>query len=110
AGRTTRRHRRRLGHLGLHVRWRVFRRPPEGRGSGGGHPAGEGGQDHRHHALDDAAVRGPGLMAERPSPYPYYVRKYPRGWWLRRGPYLRFAAREITSMFAAIVSGFLIAF
>src|SRR5438046_1199892 len=49
-------------------------------------------------------------MAERPGPYPVYIRTYPRRWWLRRGPYLRFAAREITSMFAAITSGFLIAF
>jgi fumarate reductase subunit C len=50
------------------------------------------------------------MSAGSRSPYPVYVRPYPRTWWLRRGPYLRFAAREITSMFAAIVSGFLLAF
>jgi fumarate reductase subunit C len=33
--------------------------------------------------------------------YPLYVRKVPRTWWMRAGPYRRFAAREITSMFAA---------
>jgi fumarate reductase subunit C len=42
--------------------------------------------------------------------YPMYTRTYPRWWWLRRGPYLRFAAREITSMFAAGFSVLLLAF
>lgn len=42
--------------------------------------------------------------------YPLYTRTYPRWWWLRRGPYLRFAAREITSMFAAGFSVLLLAF
>jgi fumarate reductase subunit C len=42
--------------------------------------------------------------------YPVYVPKYPTTWWLRRGPYLRFAAREITSMFAAGFSVLLLAF
>jgi fumarate reductase subunit C len=46
----------------------------------------------------------------RGGPYPAYNRTYPRWWWLRRGPYLRFAAREITSMFAAGVSVLLLAF
>jgi fumarate reductase subunit C len=41
--------------------------------------------------------------------YPLYTRTYPRWWWLRRGPYLRFAAREITSMFAAGFSVLLLA-
>jgi succinate dehydrogenase subunit C len=44
------------------------------------------------------------------GPYPAYSRTYPRWWWLRRGPYLRFAAREITSMFAAGFSVLLLAF
>jgi succinate dehydrogenase subunit C len=42
--------------------------------------------------------------------YPLYTRAYPRFWWLRRGPYLRFAAREITSMFAAGFCVLLLAF
>jgi succinate dehydrogenase subunit C len=42
--------------------------------------------------------------------YPLYTRPYPRWWWLRRGPYMRFAAREITSMFAAGFSVLLVAF
>ena len=42
--------------------------------------------------------------------YPVYTRTYPRWWWLRRGPYLRFAAREITSMFAAGFSVLMLAF
>jgi fumarate reductase subunit C len=44
------------------------------------------------------------------GPYPAYTRTYSRWWWLRRGPYLRFAAREITSMFAAGFSVVLLAF
>jgi fumarate reductase subunit C len=40
--------------------------------------------------------------------YPVYVRKVPRTWWLRTGPFRRFAAREITSMFAAAFSGLMI--
>ena len=49
--------------------------------------------------------------APRPGPpYPVYVRKYPLTWWLRPGPFLRFAAREITSMFAAIFSGLMLLF
>jgi fumarate reductase subunit C len=46
----------------------------------------------------------------RSTPYPVYSRTYPRWWWLRRGPYLRFAAREITSMFAAGFSVLMLAF
>jgi fumarate reductase subunit C len=42
--------------------------------------------------------------------YPLYFPKYPRSWWLRKGPYRRFAAREITSMFSAAVSATLLAF
>jgi len=42
--------------------------------------------------------------------YPLYVPPTSRTWWLRSGPYRRFAAREITSMFAAIFSGLMIAF
>lgn len=36
--------------------------------------------------------------------YPTYVRTVPRTWWLRTGPYRRFAAREFTSIFAAAFS------
>jgi len=42
--------------------------------------------------------------------YPLYFPKYPRSWWLRKGPYRRFAAREITSMFSAAASVTLLAF
>jgi len=42
--------------------------------------------------------------------YPVYVPEYPRSWWLETGPYRRFAAREITSMFAAAFSGLLLLF
>ena len=42
--------------------------------------------------------------------YPVLVRTPSRTWWLRAGPYRRFAAREITSMFAALFSALLIAF
>jgi fumarate reductase subunit C len=42
--------------------------------------------------------------------YPAYVPEYPRSWWLHTGPYRRFAAREITSMFAAAFSGLLLLF
>jgi fumarate reductase subunit C len=33
--------------------------------------------------------------------YPVLVRKVPRAWWLRTGPYRRFFARELTSLFVA---------
>jgi len=49
------------------------------------------------------------MTGEEPR-YPVYQPSYPRGWWMRRGPYLRFAAREITSVFAAAVSGQLLEF
>lgn len=42
--------------------------------------------------------------------FPAYVPEYPRSWWLQTGPYRRFAAREITSMFAAAFSGLLLLF
>jgi fumarate reductase subunit C len=42
--------------------------------------------------------------------YPVLVPRPSRTWWLKAGPYRRFAAREITSMFAAIFSGLLLAF
>lgn len=36
--------------------------------------------------------------------YPVHIRKMPRTWWLRSGPFRRFAARELTSAFAAAFS------
>jgi fumarate reductase subunit C len=42
--------------------------------------------------------------------YPVHVRKPPRTWWLRSGPFRRFAARELTSGFAAAFSGILMLF
>src|SRR5438034_6686663 len=118
-GGTTPGHRRRLGDLGLHVRRRVLGGMPQGCRPGRRHPAGEGGEDDRHHAFDDAAVRGASVSSEEPraavgaegrSRYPMYVPKVRLTWWLRSGPYRRFAAREITSMFAAIFSGMLMLF
>jgi succinate dehydrogenase subunit C len=50
------------------------------------------------------------VRPEEPRRYPVYVPKQPRTWWLKSGPYRRFAAREITSMFAATFSGLLLAF
>src|SRR5207302_5082214 len=50
------------------------------------------------------------VRAEQDRRYPVYVRKVPRTWWLRTGPFRRFAAREITSMFAAIFSVLLLLF
>jgi fumarate reductase subunit C len=48
--------------------------------------------------------------ALEPRAYPLYVPKTPTTWWLKNGPYRRFAAREITSMFAAIFSGLMMLF
>jgi fumarate reductase subunit C len=42
--------------------------------------------------------------------YPVHVRKIPRTWWLRSAPFRRFAARELTSGFAATFSLILILF
>ncbi len=50
------------------------------------------------------------MTPEERRRYPVYVPQPSRAWWLRTGPYRRFAAREITSMFAAILSGLLLAF
>jgi fumarate reductase subunit C len=50
------------------------------------------------------------VTPEADRKYPVYVPKQSRTWWLRTGPYRRFAAREITSMFAAMFSGFMLAF
>jgi fumarate reductase subunit C len=46
----------------------------------------------------------------REPKYPVHVRKIPRTWWLRSGPFRRFAARELTSGFAAAFSLFLMLF
>jgi len=42
--------------------------------------------------------------------YPVYVPKVPRTWWLTTGPYRRFAARELTAVFAAVFSVILLLF
>jgi fumarate reductase subunit C len=42
--------------------------------------------------------------------YPVYEPRQSRTWWLRTAAYRRFAAREITSMFAAMFCGLLLAF
>ena len=50
------------------------------------------------------------MKAEERRRYPVYVPRAPRTWWLRTGPNRRFAAREITSMFAAAFSFIMLAF
>jgi fumarate reductase subunit C len=42
--------------------------------------------------------------------YPVYVPKPSRTWWLKSWPYRRFAAREVTSMFAAAFSVLMLLF
>jgi fumarate reductase subunit C len=42
--------------------------------------------------------------------YPVHVRKVPLTWWLRTGPFRRFAAREFTSLFTAAASVMLLLF
>jgi fumarate reductase subunit C len=44
------------------------------------------------------------VRTEEPDRYPVYVPKTPRTWWLRTGPFRRFAAREFTALFAAAFS------
>ncbi|MEX0832767.1 MAG: fumarate reductase subunit C [Actinomycetota bacterium] len=44
------------------------------------------------------------MKTEERSRYPVYVRRIPRTWWLRTGPYRRFAAREFTAVFVAAFS------
>jgi fumarate reductase subunit C len=51
---------------------------------------------------------GPGTTSEGRRTYPLYTPKPSWGWWLKSGPYRRFAAREITSAFAAAFSGMLL--
>ena len=50
------------------------------------------------------------MKTEAPRRYPVYVPKVPRTWWLRTGPYRRFAAREFTAVFAAAFSVILLLF
>ena len=50
------------------------------------------------------------MRAEAPRRYPVYVPRAPRTWWLRNGPFLRFAAREFTAVFAAAFSVILLLF
>jgi fumarate reductase subunit C len=44
------------------------------------------------------------VRAEERPRYPVFVREMPRAWWLRTGPYRRFFARELTSVFVAAFS------
>jgi len=50
------------------------------------------------------------MKSEAPRRYPVYVPKVPRTWWLRSAPFLRFAARELTAVFAAAFSVILLLF
>jgi succinate dehydrogenase subunit C len=50
------------------------------------------------------------VRTEAPRRYPVYVPKVPRTWWLRTAPYRRFAARELTAVFAAAFSVILLLF
>jgi fumarate reductase subunit C len=56
------------------------------------------------------AVRRARVRADRPARYPPYMPPVPRTWWLRTGPFRRFAAREATSGFAAAFSVMLLLF
>jgi len=56
------------------------------------------------------AVRESAVKVEQERRFPVHVRKVPRTWWLRSGPYVRFAAREFTSIFAGTASGLLLLF
>jgi fumarate reductase subunit C len=50
------------------------------------------------------------VRSEEGRKYPVFVPKPRWAWWLKSGPYRRFAAREITSAFAAAFSGLLLLF
>lgn len=50
------------------------------------------------------------MRTEAPRRYPVYVPKVPGTWWLQTGPYRRFAARELTAVFAAAFSVILLLF
>lgn len=50
------------------------------------------------------------MRTQTPRRYPVYVPKPPRTWWLRTGPFRRFAAREFTAIFAAAFSVVLLLF
>jgi fumarate reductase subunit C len=50
------------------------------------------------------------MKAEERPPYPVYVKKPSRTWWLRTGAYRRFAAREATAVFAGAFSVILLLF
>jgi fumarate reductase subunit C len=50
------------------------------------------------------------VKAEQRRRYPVYIPRASLTWWLRTGPNRQFAAREITSMFAAAFSFILLAF
>lgn len=50
------------------------------------------------------------MKTDAPGRYPAFVPKIPRTWWLRTGPYRRFAAREFTAVFAAAFSIILLLF
>jgi fumarate reductase subunit C len=50
------------------------------------------------------------MKAEGRHPYPVYVKRPPRTWWLRTGAYRRFAAREATALFAGAFSVILLLF
>jgi succinate dehydrogenase subunit C len=52
----------------------------------------------------------PEANSEERRTFPVYVPKARWAWWLRSGPYRRFAAREITSAFAAAFCGMLLLF
>lgn len=50
------------------------------------------------------------MRTEEQRRYPVHVRKMPRTWWLRTGPYRRFFAREMTAVFVAAFSVILLLF
>jgi succinate dehydrogenase subunit C len=44
------------------------------------------------------------MSADQRPRYPVYAKRPSRMWWLRRGPYRRFAVREATAVFAGAFS------
>jgi fumarate reductase subunit C len=53
---------------------------------------------------------GPKVRTGAGRRYPVHVPKMPRAWWLKTAPYRRFVARELTSVFVAAWSVFLLLF
>src|SRR6516225_7577854 len=84
----------------MHLCWRVFGSVPQARRSGGRNSAD---QVVRVARLVQDAPAGRPSMSRRP-----YLRQMPRGWWLRQPRYTAYMVRELTSLFIALYSVFLV--